>query len=71
MRRPAMLLLPFICLQACGEAEPEAADASVEIGLERSVTDVRAAEAAASGPVIAADSPADLKDGKRPAQPSK
>lgn len=62
MKGPAMLLLPLLGMQACGKAEQEAPEASIETGLERSVSDVRAAEAAAAGPISAAPSAADLTD---------
>ena len=47
---PALLLLA-LPLSACGQSEPEKQTATVSAGIERSVADVRAAEAAASGPI--------------------
>jgi len=68
MKSAVLLLLPLL-LQACGNSAPEAPEASVSVGIDRSVADVRAAEAAASGPVTFAPSVAELsdRDGKAPA----
>lgn len=49
MKRLALIMSPLLLLPGCGKGEPEAPDGDVRIGLERSVADVRAAEAAASG----------------------
>lgn len=59
-KRFVCLLSPLVLLQACGNSEPEAPAASVEVGLERSVADVRAAERAASGPAAVNPSVGDL-----------
>jgi hypothetical protein len=59
MRGIALISL-LLAAAGCGKTEPQAPEPSVQRGIDRSVADVRAATAAASGPVDPALSAADL-----------
>lgn len=59
-RLALLAIAPIAGLAACGKTEQESPDAAARIGLERSVADVRAAEAAAAAPVSVAPTAAEL-----------
>ncbi|WP_199553675.1 hypothetical protein [Sandaracinobacteroides hominis] len=52
MRSTATLLILAAALTACGKKSDETPDASVQRGIDRSVADIRAADAAAAAPVV-------------------
>jgi len=67
MKNFALLLMPLFLL-ACGKGESEVPEASVQVGIDRSVADVRAAETAASGPVTFAPSAGELSARNKPTE---
>jgi predicted outer membrane protein len=58
VRGSAAILL--LLLAGCGKSEPETPEAAVQQGIDRSVADVRAAEAAAAAPVVQSKSVGEL-----------
>jgi hypothetical protein len=67
MRRAGIILLA-LGLAACGGPETEAPSTSTQRGVDRSVADIRAAEAAMQGPVVVSRSVGELT-GKAAANP--
>ncbi len=56
----APALLALLVLPACNRKDSEVAQPDVQKGIDRSVADVRAAQAAASAPVVVTQSVGDL-----------
>lgn len=60
MKGLTLSALALLALSGCNRAEPEAPEADVQKGIDRSVADVRAAQAAASAPVAESRSVGEL-----------
>ena len=60
MRRAGVVLLLALGLSACGGGEAEAPAAATQRGIDRSVADIRAAEAATREPVTVSRSVGEL-----------
>jgi hypothetical protein len=65
MRGVALLFAAIALLPACGRQDDGATAASVQAGIDRSVADVRAAQAAASGPVVLSKSVGEAMPGRK------
>lgn len=71
MMRTTAAILALALLASCGEKPAETPDASVQRGIDRSVADVRAAEAAASAPVTQSKTIGELTHSKSAEKSSK
>lgn len=69
MRTPALAAFTLLTLAACNRQESQVTPPDVQTGLDRSVADVRAAEAAAAEPLVPSRSVGEISEanGKKPA----